>query len=549
MMRTFLSGAAILILAVQAMAGQVAFNVWVLDALVKVLPNTPAPAGAVGAVRIDAVRNEYESGQIVVAASSKIEKLTVMPGEVTGPDGPKPRIEARFVGFVSVKKGTQDPPPKVVAKAPVDIPDPLLASRSVGVEAGKNQPVWLTVYVPKGAEAGTYRAEVVVAGDGASASVPVEINVHPVTLPDDRTLKLTNWFSAGKFGHGGFSGTDAQWKVAEAWARMLAEYRQNVVKTGIMSLIKGRDDGKGNITWDFSRFDRWVEMFQRAGVIGYIEGGHLGGRSGGWKVKDFEARRPTVLNPDGSVQPELSVTVTSEEERVFLSKFLPALQKHLEEKGWLSIYFQHLCDEPITANAESYKKLASYVRQFAPKLRIMDACMCNEIAGSIDVWVPLTNQFDRDMKFFQDRQKAGDEVWFYTCLYPQGKYMNRFIDYPLIDVRLIHWMNFKYGATGYLHWGLCSWSGDPMKDLGAGKLPPGDSHIVYPGPRGPLSSIRFEALRDGVEDYELLKLLEKKNPKLAHEIAASVVRTPTDYTLDPGEFQRARVRIVKGLEE
>jgi len=115
-------------------------------------------------------------------------------------------------------------------------------------------------------------------------------------------------------------------------------------------------------------------------------------------------------------------------------------------------------------------------------------------------------------------------------------------------------MNFKYGVTGYLHWGLNYWHGDALSDLepdwgGGSYLPPGDSHIVYPGSRGPLSSIRFEALRDGVEDYELLKMLQKKNPKLANEIAASVVRTPTDYVLDPAEFRKARQRIVNALGE
>jgi len=550
-----LAGVLALTVGVQAMAGDGRFQVWASDALVKVLPDAKPPAGAAKTVRIDAVRNEYESAQIVVTASQAIRSLQVALGEVTGPDGPKPRIEARFVGFVPVKRGTPDPPDKIVAKAPADIPDPLLEAKSVGVEAGRSRPVWLTVYVPKTCEPGRYRAEVMVKADGESTVVPLEIDVHPVTLPDERTLMLTNWFNPGNFqpGKGVDSWADADWKRAEAWARVMAEHRQNVVITPIMSLIKGRDDGNGNVSWDFGLFDRWVELFQKAGVIGYIEGGHLGGRSE-WEAKDFNAWRPTILNPDGSVKAQPTVTVTSEDERVFLSSFLPALQRHLEEKGWVDIYFQHLCDEPISANAESYKKLASYVRRYAPKLKIVDACMCTEIAGSIDIWVPSTDHFDREREFFEARRKAGDEVWFYTCLAPRGKYMNRFIDYPLIDVRLIHWMNFKYGVTGYLHWGLNYWHGDALSDLepdwgGGSYLPAGDSHIVYPGSRGPLSSIRFEALRDGVEDYELLKMLQKKNPKLANEIAASVVRTPTDYVLDPAEFRKARQRIVNALGE
>jgi hypothetical protein len=79
-------------------------------------------------------------------------------------------------------------------------------------------------------------------------------------------------------------------------------------------------------------------------------------------------------------------------------------------------------------------------------------------------------------------------------------------------------------------------------------LPPGDDHLVYPGPMGPLSSIRWEAMRDGIEDYEMLKLLQKRNPKLASEICNSVVQSFTVYTLDPVVFNKARCRMLNALE-
>lgn len=131
--------------------------------------------------------------------------------------------------------------------------------------------------------------------------------------------------------------------------------------------------------------------------------------------------------------------------------------------------------------------------------------------------------------------------------------MNRFIDYPLIKTRLLHWMNFKYNFTGYLHWGLNHWQGDPFTllepDWGAGvKLPPGDSHIVYPGKTGPLSSIRMEAMRDGIEDYELLRKLSESDAELAQEICSMVVKSMTDYSLDPDQFRKARLMLLEALD-
>lgn len=532
-----------------------AFTVWVADPLVKILPGTPVPAKPVAGIRVYAVRNEYESAQIVVTAGEKLEGVTVTVGALSGPSKVVPRVEANFLGFVPVKRGTTDTPPEDIAvKAPADVPDPLLQSKSVSVEAGKSQPIWLTIYVPKRATPGDYKGTVEIATSQGKSSVPLTIKVHPVTLPDARTLYLTNWFSTGNIAsaHGLEKWGEPYWKMLEAYAWMMADHRQNVVITPIMELISGRDDGRGNLTFDFARFDRWVELFKKAGVIGTIEGGHLATRSG-WEAKDFDAIWPQITNPDGSVRPNPAVKTTSDEEERFLSQFLPALQQHLEEKGLLASYIQHLADEPIPANAESYKKLSSFARKYAPKLRIIDASMCTEIAGAIDIWVPQPPEYEQKQQFFTDRRKAGDEIWFYTCLAPKGKYMNRFIDYQLIKTRLLHWVNFKYGLTGYLHWGLNYWQADPFADLepnwgGDNFLPPGDSHIVYPGKSGPMSSIRLEALRDGVEDFELLKLLEKKDLKKARAVCDSVVRSLTDYTLDPSEFRKARMRLIKALE-
>ena len=78
-----------------------------------------------------------------------------------------------------------------------------------------------------------------------------------------------------------------------------------------------------------------------------------------------------------------------------------------------------------------------------------------------------------------------------------------------------HWINYKYGLVGYLHWGLNFWGSDPLTSDASrdrGKLPAGDANITYPGYRKLYSSIRLEAMRDGIYDYELLKMLERKNP-------------------------------------
>jgi len=185
----------------------------------------------------------------------------------------------------------------------------------------------------------------------------------------------------------------------------------------------------------------------------------------------------------------------------------------------------------------------------------VEACHEKDLVGAMDVWVPQLNYLKDDFAHYQARQKAGEEVWFYTCVFPQGEYANRFIEQPLVKTRLLHWINFRYGITGYLHWGYNHWTkDDPVTHTtrphgGPPYLPAGDPWIVYPGKNGPLDSLRHEAMRDGVADYELLAQLAEKDPAAAREIAARLVKDFDSYDTGIPAFRAARRDLLRRLSE
>ena len=118
----------------------------------------------------------------------------------------------------------------------------------------------------------------------------------------------------------------------------------------------------------------------------------------------------------------------------------------------------------------------------------------------------------------------------------------------LLRPALLGWYAALYGLDGFLHWGLNHYpskqhpfeaSISPARSTGQ-HLPAGDTHIVYPGPRGPWSSLRLEAQREGLEDYELLTLLRASDPKLAGRITRRAVRAFDNYTKDVRTFRAAR---------
>ncbi len=208
---------------------------------------------------------------------------------------------------------------------------------------------------------------------------------------------------------------------------------------------------------------------------------------------------------------------------------------------------------PITAGSlPSFTNRCREFRLSMPSTRKICRRCCRRIAT---FWVPQLGRFDDQMPLLKQRIGDGHAVWFYTCLYPQKRHLNRLMDLPLIKVRLLQWLDFRYGFTGFLHWGGDYWTPKPQLDTqpviddNAELLPSGDAFIVYPD-REHLtvrSSIRFEAMRESIEDYEMLRALAARDRDAADQICASAVSSFTDYVRDPAAFRRIEQRLMEAL--
>ena len=205
-----------------------------------------------------------------------------------------------------------------------------------------------------------------------------------------------------------------------------------------------------------------------------------------------------------------SITLTPDDA---LAPLLADLERHLAERGWLEKSMIHVADEPSINNVESWREASAFVHRAAPGLRRIDAIEGTDFSGDLEVWVPKLSHFDR-WRAAYEAQRAAGEFWYYICCHPFGNvYPNRFLDYPTSSVRVLHWINFAADLEGYLHWGLNFWPDDPFGPP-PDRLPPGDTHAIYPGPEGPLSSIRWEIQRESLEDYEYLALLAAKTAEV-----------------------------------
>jgi hypothetical protein len=89
------------------------------------------------------------------------------------------------------------------------------------------------------------------------------------------------------------------------------------------------------------------------------------------------------------------------------------------------------------------------------------------------------------------------------------------MDTPLAKIRMSGWLFYRLGARGFLHWGYNCWQKleqdamvNPFIEGAAGlwpDIPYGDPFVVYPGPDGPIDSIRWEVFAESLEDYAMLQ--------------------------------------------
>jgi hypothetical protein len=233
-----------------------------------------------------------------------------------------------------------------------------------------------------------------------------------------------------------------------------------------------------------------------------------------------------------------------------------------------------------------YAKLSRFYHDHAPKLRHIDAISASELitgfGADIDIPVPCTPHLGDPDGYYLNRAREGRQpVWWYTCCGPAGRYANRFVYMPLINTRMIHWQSYAFGISGYLHWGYNFWhrvgqnaSGWPGINGYADYTlvnpyrehcplwPVGDCCIVYPDPRwwedhGPISSLRYEAMRAGLQDYELLRMLDglvaqggqrkgaaaeaaARGRRLLKAIRGPIAGSLTEFTRDKDKLLRAR---------
>lgn len=252
---------------------------------------------------------------------------------------------------------------------------------------------------------------------------------------------------------------------------------------------------------------------------------------------------------------------TAEDIRIFIR----SLHDHFAELGLID-RVRVAADEP--ADLEKFNQSVAFVRQAGPEFQYSAAINHFEFLddapqGVID-FIPVLPLACKDPELTahltEKLHREGGKMSWYVCCWPP--FPNTFLHSPLVEGRLHGWLTHALHLDGFLRWAFCLWPADPWNRVSwrAPEWSAGDMYFVLPGKDGaPVETLRYEAMRAAVQDYELIRVVEQTLPAEAaktvidsafarilragslEEFADPAKVKPVDlYSLDPADYHAAR---------
>jgi len=555
---------------------------WWADATRKIPRRRALPKERSDAVELSAARNDYEAAQLVVRPAKRLCRLRASIDGLTGPQGARigpEQIDVLRVRYVWIHTPTDRTGVKDWW------PDPLPPlGNGVDVPAGQNQPIWILVHVPADATPGDYAGRIRLEAEGFSAEVPLRLHVWDFALPARSHLTSAFGFSAGNVYRYHRLESEADRRavidkyLASFAAHRISPYDPTPLDPFRVTFHPDQDPPQARIDW--ARFDR---AMARA-----IDEYHF--NSFRLRIQGMGGGRA-----DNRRQPSLAgfAAGSPEYEAMFASQ-VRQIEAHLREKGWLDEAYIYWYDEPAPEDYAFVAAGMQRLKKYAPGLRRMLTEQPEEpLYGAVDIWCPITPNYNHERA--EQRRKLGEKFWWYVCTGPKAPYCTLFIDHPATELRVWLWQTWQRKIDGILIWQSNYWTSsaafpdslqnpyeDPMSYVSGYGAPRGakrpwgngDGRFLYPPERaadgtggtvldGPVSSIRWEMLREGIEDYEYLyrlrelldELGEKIRPDLRRRAEALLVvpeqitKDLTTFTKDSRCIYEHRAKVARMIEQ
>lgn len=511
-------------------------NLWFEHSTAKVKP-TDTESSGMDTYCIRSAKNEIETCQFVLYAEDGRAGLTAQITDFSNESGEALTPELFSEHYMDIGGGDVNP----------DALPPLTGA--FDLTAGRSQAFLIKVKVPESAEAGVYTATLTVKNSGGEdiKTATVFLKVWNFALPEATSCATSMNLDISRLTQY-HPGADAN-TLYKTYYDFLLENRISAYY-----LPENIFSSKADVYLDNPR----VTSFQYANIAGQPLNTTALKRSYQKLAENPEwFEKGYIFSAEDPVNMDILKKISDKYAQIdsTLSSVIP--EGKYPRFNYLSTFFT---DFEVSDGVDEIDYLDEYVSVWVPKpFAFTKPSDIGVVPGAKllqdTVWDNVYGSFSDRMSAYKNR---GDKLWWFISWDVETPYANYFTQTDGVTHRVLFWQQKDCGVDGFLYNSANFWyNGDPWEVSETNTKYPGvygDGVLVYPGSKlgidGPVSSLRLEAMRDGIEDFEYLTMLEEKiGTDAARKYISMVSESVTTYTHDDDVFAKARIKLGDAVEK
>ena len=470
-------------------------------------------------IEVNAWKGERVHAQFAVYGNEYIRSLNFEVSDLQSKQGDVIRQDRLLRGFVRYvmtdelnkngKSGCGNRPDATQWDSTLvaDVIDHL--AKELEVKAYNTQGGWIRVWVPQDAKTGVYTGTVTVRnGNELIDKLELKVNVknHVLPEPADWAYHLDLWqnpYAVARY-YQVEPWSEAHMEAMKPLMKMYQQAGGKVITASIMhkpwngqtfdyfeSMVTWIKKLDGTWAFDFAVFDKWVQFMMDLGVKKEIGCYSMVPWALSFQYFDQASNSMKFVHTEPG-EPAYDEMWTA---------MLQSFAKHLKEKGWFEITHIAMDERSIDVMLKTLK----VIRKADPEFKIsMAGNLYDELVDELnDYCITMSQKWAEDI--IKKRRAEGKTTTFYTCC--AEAYPNTFTFSAPAEAEWLALYAEKANLDGYLRWAYNSWVPEPLLDSRYITWAAGDTYLVYPEAR---TSIRFERLVSGIQDYEKIKILRKE---------------------------------------
>lgn len=461
---------------------------------------------------IKAWRGERVGVEAVVYAAQKQGALQVRltPWRKGGATIAASQGEARFINYVTTDNfqycgyhPNNLTPYQVADVIDLDVPQT--------AEEGTTHPVWCTLEVPADADAGVYSTRLEVT-DAQTHKVlkrlnlKIEVNARTLPSPAEQKFHVDFWqqpYAVSRYNDVP-RWSQAHLDALRPYLKLLARSGQKVVSAILFyepwgdqshdkfsAMVRTTRTKNGEWQYDYTVFDQWVKLCEECGISEQINCFSMVPWDMSFRYYD-EAQGKEV---------DLKTTTSSAEYKALWTAFLKSFAAHLKQQGWYDKTCIAMDERGLNNMLDAYR----VAQEAVPGIKMaLAGTHHKELVDKLyDYCIGFGEHFtDEELAA---RKARGWKSTTYTCC--SNTEPNLFSNSLPAEAAYLPVFCVANKFEGYLHWSWMNWADNPLTDTRFRLFAPGDTYLIYPGPR---SSVRYERFIEGVAMAEKVRILREE---------------------------------------